>query len=140
MTPNQILVLGGGFAGLWSAIGAARKLDEYGKGPDAVLVTLVNRDRFHSIRVRNYEADLTRARVPLDDVLGPIGVLRIEGELTDIDLLEQSVIVTTASGVQALAYDRLVFALGSQLLRPNIPGLAEYAFDVDTYDGATSNT
>jgi NADH dehydrogenase len=28
--PRQIVVLGGGFAGLWSAVGAARKLDEVG--------------------------------------------------------------------------------------------------------------
>jgi NADH dehydrogenase FAD-containing subunit len=68
MSVRQILVLGGGFAGLWSALGAARKLDELDQGPDAVEVTLVNRDAFHSIHVRNYEADLTSVRVPLDDV------------------------------------------------------------------------
>ncbi len=33
-----------------------------------------------------------------------------------------------------LAYDRLVFALGSRLARPPIPGLDSHAFDVDTYD------
>ena len=27
---NSIVVIGGGFAGLWSAVGAARKLDELG--------------------------------------------------------------------------------------------------------------
>jgi len=59
MSAKRILVLGGGFAGLWSAAGAARKLDEVGQGPEAADVTLVNRDAFHSIRVRNYEADLT---------------------------------------------------------------------------------
>ena len=127
---KRILVLGGGFAGLWSAVGAARKLDELGKVDDAVEVMLVNRDSFHNIRVRNYEANLTQARVPLDDVLSPIGVSRIEGAVSDIDLREQAVTVTTTSGEQSLSYDRLVFALGSQLLRPNIPGLAEHAFDV----------
>jgi NADH dehydrogenase len=65
MSAKRILVLGGGFAGLWSAVGAARKLDEIGQGPDAVEVTLVNRDAFHGIRVRNYEPDLTPVRVPL---------------------------------------------------------------------------
>ena len=136
MDAKRILVLGGGFAGLWSAVGAVRKLDDLGVASDAAHVTLVNRDPFHNIRVRNYEADLTRARIPLDDVLGPIGVSRVEGEVTDIDLNEQIVTVTTTSGEQSLAYDRLVLALGSQLLQPNIPGLAEYAFDVDTYKGA----
>jgi NADH dehydrogenase len=67
MSAKQIVVLGGGFAGLWSAVGAARKLDELGYGPDAAEVTLVNRAAFHNIRVRNYEADLSAVRVPLDD-------------------------------------------------------------------------
>jgi NADH dehydrogenase len=136
MSPRRILVLGGGFAGLWSAAGAARKLDELGRGPEAVEVTLVNRDAFHNIRVRNYEADLALLRVPLDDVLGPIGVRRVEGEVAGIDLDGQAVTVATASSPRRLPYDRLVFALGSQLVRPNIPGLGECAFDVDTFNGA----
>jgi NADH:ubiquinone reductase (H+-translocating) len=136
MSAKQIVVLGGGFAGLWSAVGAARKLDELGRGPEAAEVTLVNRDGYHNIRVRNYEADLSAVRVPLDDVLGPIGVRRVEGDVAGIDLAEQSVTVTTAYGQRTLPYDRLVFALGSQLLRPNVPGLAEHGFDVDTYDDA----
>ena len=136
MSAQQILVLGGGFAGLWSALGAARKLDELGRGPEAVEVTLVNRDAFHDIRVRNYEADLSSVRVPLDDVLGPVGVRRVEAEVTGIDSAGQIVTVSTPIGQQRLPYDRLVFALGSQLFRPNIPGLHEYGLDVDTYNGA----
>jgi NADH dehydrogenase len=136
MSAKQIVVLGGGFAGLWSTVGAARKLDELGHGPEAAAVTLVNRDGYHCIRVRNYEADLSAVRVPLDDVLGPIGVRCLEGEVAGIDLTEQTVTVTTAHEQRTLPYDRLVFALGSQLFRPNVPGLAEHGFDVDTYSGA----
>ena len=73
---QRILVLGGGFAGLWSAVGAARKLDELGIGPDRVEVTLVSASPWHSIRVRNYEAELDGTRLPLDEVLRPIGVRR----------------------------------------------------------------
>src|SRR5271170_2181885 len=82
---QRIVVLGAGFAGLWSAIGAARKLDELGIGPDKVEVTIVDRSAWHSIRVRNYEADLGDTRVPLDEVLWPVGVRRIQAEVTDID-------------------------------------------------------
>ena len=138
MSAKRILVLGGGFAGLWSALGAARKLDELGRGPDAVEVTLVNRDAFHSIRVRNYESDLTAVRVPLDDVLGPVGVRRVEGQVADLDSSAQAVTVNTVDGPRTLLYDRLVFALGSQVSRPPVPGLAEHAFDVDTYNGAAT--
>ena len=135
MSAKQILILGGGFAGLWSALGAARKLEELGRSPGAVEVTLVNRDAFHNIRVRNYEADLRSVRVPLDDVLGPAGVRRVEAEVTGIDPAGQTITIATPRGQQRLPYDRLVFALGSQLVRPNIPGLYEHGLDVDTYDG-----
>ena len=95
------------------------------EGTDAVDVTLVNRDAFHSIRVRNYESELIGIRVPLDDVLEPVGVRRLEGEAVGIDPSGRAIRVNTANGRQTLAYDRLVFAPGSQLVRPDIPGLAD---------------
>jgi len=104
MSAKRILVLGGGFAGLWSAIGAARKLDEFDQCPDAVEGILVNRDALHSIRVRNYESDLTSLRVPLDDVLGPVGVRRVEGEVANIDLTGQTVTARKSLSPQRLYF------------------------------------
>lgn len=134
--PQRVLIIGGGFAGLWSAVGAARKLDELGVDPADVEITLVNRDAFHSIRVRNYEADLETVRIPLDDVLEPIGVRRVEGQVVRIDPAARVVVTATAAGPTVLPYDRLVVASGSELSRRPVPGLAEYAFDIDTYDDA----
>jgi len=71
---QRILVLGAGFAGLWSAVAAARRLDEFGAAPGEVEVLVVNCTAWHSIRVRNYESDLDATRVPLADVLDPTGV------------------------------------------------------------------
>jgi NADH dehydrogenase len=137
MGAQRILVLGGGFAGLWSALAAARQLDQLGLDSGAVEVLLVNRDAFHGIRVRNYESDLAPLRVPLEAVLGPAGVRWLVGEVHAIDPEARAVTVQTPSGPQRLAYDRLVFALGSELRRPEIPGLAAHGFDVDTYGGAS---
>ena len=39
---------------------------------------------------------------------------------------------------KTLSYDRLVVATGSRLFRPNIPGLAEHGFSVDSLDDAVS--
>ncbi len=128
-TPSRILVLGGGFAGLWSALSAARARQEFGAECEIVLV---NDTPFHSIRVRNYEADLSDTRVSLDEVLGPVGVRRIEAEVTAIDVARRRV----ACGNETVSYDRLVFALGSRLARPSIPGLSQHGFDVDTHAGA----
>ncbi len=132
----RILVLGAGFAGLWSAAGAARALDEFGIGRDAVQVTVVNRDQWHAIRVRNYERDLSGVRVALDEVFEPIGVELVAGEVVGIDFDRRQVTYSLDAAHRSLSYDRLVFALGSRLVRPEIPGLGEFAFDVDTYDAA----
>jgi NADH dehydrogenase len=136
MGTKRIIVAGGGFAGLWSAVGAARRIDELGLAPGEIEVTLINRTAFHDIRVRNYESDLHGLRVPLDDVLGPIGVTLVVGEIDEIDLSGRSVSVNTVDGPCSFAYDRLVLATGSEVARPPLPGLAENAFDVDTFASA----
>lgn len=136
MALRRVLVVGGGFAGLWAAAGAARALDLFGaRGAEVVLL---NPDPFHVVRVRCYEADLAPVRLPLDEVLRPIGVRRVEGRATGIDRRRYAVAVRLAGGGgdAELPYDRLVLAAGSALFRPDIPGLAAHAFDVDTYAGA----
>lgn len=133
---KNIVVIGSGFGGLWSAIGAARKLDELGAGSEEVGITVVDQNDFHSIRVRNYEQDLASTVIPLSKVLDPIGVRHVQGAVTGIDTNGQTVTIDTSAGSQSLAYDRLVYALGSQLRRPPIPGLAEHSFDIDTYHAA----
>jgi len=132
----RILVLGAGFAGLWAAIGAARKLDEIGAQSADVEILVVDRNPYHNIRVRNYEVDLSEAAIPLAGLLDPIGVKHVLGEVGAIDVAGRQVTVKTAQGEQGLAYDRLVLTLGSELVRPPIPGLAGHSFDVDTYASA----
>ena len=63
-----------------------------------VRVTLVNRDDWHSIRVRNYERDLADLRVPLAKVLEPIGVDRVVGDVTAIDVANRQVVCEAADG------------------------------------------
>ncbi len=125
--------MGGGFAGLWSALAAARARETYGADPEIVLL---NDTPWHSIRVRNYEADLSDTRVSLDSVLAPVGVRRLEGKATGIEVGNRAVTYEAEGATQRIGYDRLVFALGSRLARPPIPGLAEHGFDVDTYAAA----
>ena len=132
----RILVLGAGFAGLWAAVGAARKLDEIGVRTGEVEILVVDRNPYHNIRVRNYEIDLGNVAIPLGEVLDPIGVSHLTAEVQTIDVAKQQVTVATRGGREVLAYDRLVLALGSELVRPDIPGLAANAFDVDTYSAA----
>jgi NADH dehydrogenase len=131
----RILVLGAGFAGLWAAIGAARKLDEIGRAAE-VEILVVDRNPYHNIRVRNYEVDLSDVALPLAGLLDPVGIHHIVAEVGSIDPDRQQVTVTSNRGREILAYDRLLLALGSELARPAIQGLAANSFDVDTYAAA----
>ncbi|MDN3276457.1 NAD(P)/FAD-dependent oxidoreductase [Frankia sp. RB7] len=132
----RIVVLGAGFAGLWAAIGAARMRDEIGAAGRDIEIRIVDRNPYHNIRVRNYEVDLSEVALPLPQLLDPIGVAHGIGEVEAVDPARRQISLVTSNGQETLSYDRLVLALGSEVMRPDIPGLAEHAFDVDTYAAA----
>jgi NADH dehydrogenase len=132
----RILILGAGFAGLWAALAAARKRSEAGQRGADVEILVIDRNPYHNIRVRNYEVDISEAAIPLAKVLDPVAVKHVAAKVESIDTTKQQVAISTARGSESLDYDRLVLALGSQLVRPAIPGLAEHGFDVDTFPAA----
>lgn len=100
----RIVVLGAGFAGLWAAIGAARKRDEIGADGD-IEIRLIDRNPYHNIRVRNYEADLSEVALPLPQLLGPIGVSHGIGEVEMIDPGRRKIALVTSGGAETLHYE-----------------------------------
>ncbi|WIX76004.1 FAD-dependent oxidoreductase [Amycolatopsis carbonis] len=135
---KNVLIVGGGFAGVWSAASAAKLRQERGLVEEELRVTVISAGDDLVIRPRLYEADPDRMRVPLDRVLGPIGVRRVAGTVTDIDTGARMVTAIRRDGTTSkLGYDRLVLASGSQVVRPGLPG-AEHLFDIDTLAGAAT--
>ncbi|GAA2250362.1 NAD(P)/FAD-dependent oxidoreductase [Actinomadura luteofluorescens] len=122
----HIVIVGGGFAGVWSAAAAARV-----RGTRDLRITLIAPGDDLVLRPRLYEPEPERATVALKRVLEPVGVEHMRAAVQDIDVHERTV---TADG-RKVGYDRLVLAAGSRLVRPGIPG-AERMFDVDTLPGA----
>jgi NADH dehydrogenase len=89
------------------------------------------------VRPRLYEPKPETLTAPLLDVLNAINVIYVQGRAETIDTKSRAVEVAAADGARKkLSYDRLVVASGSQLFRPNIPGLAEYGFSVDNLNDA----
>ncbi len=134
---SKILVVGGGFAGVWSAASAVRLAREHGDRT-GVSVTVIAPGDDLVIRPRLYQADPDRMRVPLDRVLGPVGVRRIPATVTGVDTDQRTVtgVGTDGRGIRT-DYDRLILATGSQLARPRLPG-TELLHDVDTLPAAAA--
>lgn len=113
MSKQRILIIGGGFAGVHAAVGAAKTLRR--ARAHEVSAELVSPDPYLVIRPRLYESDLEGVRVPLGGVLGPIGVRHHRGTATEIDVENRAVRLADGSG---LDYDQLVLATGSRLALP----------------------
>ncbi|MEV6038192.1 FAD-dependent oxidoreductase [Nonomuraea sp. NPDC052116] len=123
----HVVIIGGGFAGVWSAAGAA-----LARGAADLRITLVSPNEHLVLRPRLYEPEPDLAKVELGRVLGPVGVEHLRASVSTIDTGRR---VVVADG-REIGYDRLVLAAGSKLVRPEgLPG-AERLFDIDTLDGA----
>ncbi len=128
---RNLIILGGGFAGVWAAMSAAaeRKI----LGGNDVAITLVSKDPHLTIRPRLYEGAREEMRVPLAPLMDEIGVAFSVAEAAGIDPQARTVQLTDKGD---LAFDRLVLATGSRLRRPPIPGVEAHAFSVDTFEEA----
>lgn len=129
---KTVIIIGGGFGGVWGALSAARCRKELKKESE-VEILLISKDVYYGLRPRYYEADLKPVRVPLSKFLEPVGVKLLMGEVTGIDHLNKTI---QLSNEKRLFYDRLILAAGSQIYYPSIVGLSEYSFDTDSYGAA----
>ncbi|MFF9408035.1 NAD(P)/FAD-dependent oxidoreductase [Streptomyces anandii] len=130
---HRIVVLGAGYAGAFAAGSLARRLS-----PADTEITVVNAvpDFVERMRLHQLAAgqDLTPRK--LADVFAGTGVRLRLARVTGVDPERRSVAVTGVTGEEGeggegeLSYDTLLYALGSSVARHDVPGVAEYAFDV----------
>ncbi|MCU0070035.1 NAD(P)/FAD-dependent oxidoreductase [Pseudomonas koreensis] len=133
---QQILIIGAGFAGVWSALSAARLLDQHDRND--VQITVLAPQAELRIRPRFYEPDVHTMKAPLGDLFAAVGVKFVQGVAESIESGNKQVVYRDLSGTQGtLNYDRLVLAAGSRLMRPDLAGFAEHTFDVDEIESAT---
>jgi NADH dehydrogenase len=133
----RLVIIGAGFAGMYAALSAARLRDIRGASPEELEIALVSPEPTLVVRPRLYERNPETLVAPLLDVLKAIDVVYVRGSVETVDTQSRSVRIATGEGTStSLSYDRLVLATGSRLFRPNIAGLAEHGFSVDSLDDA----
>ncbi|KAJ6114400.1 hypothetical protein N7486_000178 [Penicillium sp. IBT 16267x] len=133
----KIVIIGAGFAGVWSALSAKR------------LATLVNKESSLEIQViapepslimrpRLYEANPSEMIHSLDLLFKEAGISFFQGIAQTIDIKTNRIHVRSTQGIESIiTYDRLIIAAGSSVLRPRgITGIEHNAFDVDSLASA----
>ena len=131
---KNILIIGAGFAGLWSALSAVRQL-ELNARKDVEVTLLAPQAELH-VRPRFYEPDVHTMAAPLQALFEAVNVRFVQGTAFHIDEAARRVRYRTQSGTECeLGYDRLIMACGSVLNRPDMVGI-EHVFDVDKIDSA----
>jgi NADH dehydrogenase len=130
---RRILILGGGFAGVYTAMHLQHSL-----GDLPAEVAIVNRENFFVFYPLLPE--ILSGSIETESVLNPIRLVvpkatLFVGEVTHIDLAHQRVEIRHGlyrhyQEPRTLYYDHLVLALGGVPRTVGIPGLADYAFDV----------
>jgi NADH:quinone reductase (non-electrogenic) len=126
---KHVLILGGGFAGLYAALHLEKTL---ARDP-GVEITLVNRENFFLFTPMLHEVaasdlDITHIVNPVRKLLKRVKFF--DGEATKIDLNSRTVTVTHGlkePHPHELKYDHLVLSLGSITNFFNTPGLQRHA-------------
>ncbi|GAA0846501.1 NAD(P)/FAD-dependent oxidoreductase [Streptosporangium amethystogenes subsp. fukuiense] len=130
---HRIIVLGAGYAGAIAAGRLARRLRR-----EEVVITLVNAepDFVERVRMHQLAAGQDLKSRPFSEMFAGTGVELRLAEVTGVDVDGKTVAVVDANGTEELAYDTLVYALGSGWNAQGVPGSAEHAYQIAGRPGA----
>ncbi|MFG2455752.1 NAD(P)/FAD-dependent oxidoreductase [Streptomyces sp. NPDC048523] len=130
---HRIIVLGAGYSGAIAAGRLAKRLRR-----EDVAITLVNAEPDFVERVRMHQLAVGQdlAPRPLREMFAGTGVDVKLAQVTSIDVDRKTVAVQSTEGTAELAYDTLVYALGSGGNDHGVPGVAEHAHQIASRPGA----
>lgn len=130
---KNILILGGGYGGLLSALTTRQHL-----GSEEASITIVNRFATHQIitelhRLATGNLSEKAVALPLEKLLRGKNINLIIGNVREISTDNRQVFLSDGT---KLNYDLLVAALGSETAYFGIPGLQEHSFILKSVDDA----
>ncbi|WP_028559145.1 NAD(P)/FAD-dependent oxidoreductase [Paenibacillus pinihumi] len=130
---KHILILGGGYGGLLTALTARKHFSE-----QEATITVINKIPSHQIvtelhRLAVGGLDERNVALPLSKLLKGKSVNLVIDSVQSIDLKQKQV---KLAGGSTTSYDNLVIALGSETAFFGIPGLQEYSMTLKSVEDA----
>jgi NADH:quinone reductase (non-electrogenic) len=126
----QVVVVGAGYAGLMAALRTARRARHPGVG-----VTLVNpSDRFtERLRMHQLATGQRLGHMSIPELVAGTGICFVQGWAVGIDAGSRRILVERDGQPPCrLAYDYLIYALGSRANTCAVPGASHHALTLDT--------
>ncbi|ETS76464.1 hypothetical protein PFICI_11851 [Pestalotiopsis fici W106-1] len=135
MLQGDIVIIGAGFGGVWSALAAQRLIKLKQK---ELQVIVIAPEPLLGIRPRYYEANVSNMACPLGPLFESAGIRFVQATVTGINTAGNFIEFEPKSGTDSkIQYERLILAAGSQVARPSqVSGIAKFAFDIDTIRSA----
>tara|TARA_R110002051_G_scaffold314666_1_gene392004 strand:+ start:68100 stop:69368 length:1269 start_codon:yes stop_codon:yes gene_type:complete len=131
---KELLIIGGGLAGFWSAISAIRQSREI-KKRDMVNITLINPDNIVTIHPTLNHESLVGLSFEMDRYFVPLGVHQIFGRVLQIFPNANQVVIDVGNNHQVVNYDYLILASGATIKLPKIKGIHK-SFKLDSFKSA----
>lgn len=136
MTESRIVILGGGFGGLYTALRLSQFPWTKPQKPEIILIDQNDRFLFSPLLYEILTGELQTWEIapPFEELLRNTDIRFHQGEVAAIDIdSEKKVLLKDGSD---FTYDRLVLALGGETPLHVVPGANEYAFPFRTVKDA----
>src|ERR1700730_17832572 len=129
--PYDVVILGAGYAGLMAALRLRRRRPQ----PRIALVN--GSDQFiERVRTQEQIAAPVHSRIPsFAALLARPRTDFVHGTVVPLDPARRRVRIASGTSERELAFERAIYALGSQVDVSGIPGAEQHAYRLDTGDG-----